>query len=132
MITTADRFEIYELLALHAHVFDANELDRVDELFTPDATYDMRSSGLGLFTGVDQLRAAAGQMFASGHAPRAHHLTNVVVTHADDDTATVRSKALMIMSDGGFHSVTYDDTVRRLDGRWRVSSRVITPAGASA
>ena len=127
MLSTEDRVEIYETLALHAHLSDTDDLDRLDELFTPDAVYDMSAAGLGVFAGIDTLRAAAAQMSQSGHAPVAHHLTNVVVTSSGADAATARSKCLMIMSDGAVQSVTYDDTLRRLTGGWRISHRVITP-----
>jgi len=128
-MNTADRLDIYETLALHAHIFDADEVDRAEELFTADAVYDMSRAGLGVFNGVDVIRAAAAKMSQSGHAPLAHFLTNIVLTSSDEDTATARSKCLMIMSDGAVQGVTYDDTLRRLDGGWRVSRRVIIPVG---
>ena len=128
-MNTADRLDIYETLALHAHIFDADEVDRAEELFTADAVYDMSRAGLGVFNGVDVIRAAAAKMSQSGHAPLAHFLTNIVLTSSDEDTATARSKGLMIMSDGAVQGVTYDDTLRRLDGGWRVSRRVIIPVG---
>ena len=127
MLSTEDRIEIDGILALHAHLADTDDRDRLDELFTPDAVYDMSAAGLGVFAGIDTLRTAAAQMSQSGHAPLAHHLTNVVVTSSGTDTATVRSKCLMIMSDGAVRSVTYDDTLRRLTDGWRITHRVITP-----
>ena len=42
-------------------------------------------------------------------------------------TATTRSRGLMIMHDGELRAVTYDDTLRRHDGRWLISLRTITP-----
>jgi ketosteroid isomerase-like protein len=129
MLTTEDRLAIAETLALHAHVVDADQLDRIDELFTPDAVYDMTAPGIGIFEGIDTIRAAAAQMSASGHAPIAHFLTNVIVTSAGEDEATAVSKCLMIMATGTTQGVTYDDTLRRDQGHWRVSRRVITPAG---
>jgi len=127
MLSTADRLEIYETLALHAHLVDTDDLERLDELFTPDAVYDLSASGFGVFTGIGALRAAAAQMSQSGHAPLAHHLMNILVTSSDEDTATARSKGLLIMSDGAVQSVTHVDTLRRLDSGWRISRRVITP-----
>ncbi|GGF19467.1 nuclear transport factor 2 family protein [Subtercola lobariae] len=131
MLTTDDRYEITETLALHAHISDENQLDRLEELFTPDAVYDMTASGMGAFTGMDEIRAAAAGMAHSGHAPLAHFVTNIVITGTDDTEAAALSKGLMIMADGSPHAVTYADTLRRHDGRWRISRRVITPARAS-
>jgi len=129
MLTTEDRLDIAETLALHAHLVDADQLDRIDDLFTPDAVYDMTAPGLGIFEGIETIRAAAAQMSASGHAPIAHFLTNVILTSTRDDEATALSKCLMIMATGTIQGVTYDDTLRRDRGHWRISRRVITPAG---
>lgn len=133
MLSTADRLEIDETLALHAHVFDADELDRLDELFTPEAVYDMSPLGMGVFEGVEQIRAAAARLAASGHAPLAHFLTNVVLTETDTDTdpdaatATAASKGLMVMADGGVRAVTQVDELRRTGDGWRIERRVVTP-----
>jgi ketosteroid isomerase-like protein len=132
VLTTEDRLDIAEALALHAHLVDADQLDRIDDLFTPDAVYDMTGPGIGIFEGIDAIRAAAAQLSASGHAPVAHFLTNVMVSGTGEDEATARSKCLMIMATGATQGVTYDDTLRRDRGRWRVSRRVITPAGRPA
>jgi hypothetical protein len=129
MLTTEDRLDIAETLALHAHLVDADQLDRIDELFTPDAVYDMTGPAIGIFEGIDTIRAAAAQMSASGHAPIAHFLTNVVLTSTSEDEATALSKCLMIMATGTTQGVTYDDTLRRDHGQWRISRRVIIPAG---
>ena len=129
MLTTEDRLDIAEALALHAHVVDADQLDRIDELFTPDAVYDMSAPGMGIFEGIETIRAAAAQMSASGHAPIAHFLTNIMLTSTREDEASALSKCLMIMATGTIQGVTYDDTLRRDRGHWRISRRVITPAG---
>jgi len=57
--------------------------------------------------------------------PIAHHVTNIVITSEDDGRVTAQSKGLMIMADGAIGSVTHIDTVRRHDGGWRISHRVI-------
>ena len=132
MLTTDDRQQIAETLARHAFVADENQLDQFGEVFTPDATYDMTSSGMGAFRGLDVLRAAAGQLFASGRAPLSHFVTNIVITESGESTASVRSKGLMIMHDRAVHGVVYDDTLTLLEGRWLIASRVILPLRAAA
>lgn len=132
MLTPDDHIEIHELLALHAYVFDENQLDRLDELFTPDAVYDMSATGIGAFEGIDTIRAAAAQLFTSGHGPLAHFVTNIIVTPVDHDEVSVISKGVMIMADGSTGGATHRDTVRRHGGRWRLSRRVITPTPAPA
>jgi hypothetical protein len=41
---TKDRQAINETLSLHGHLFDEGHLDRLGEIFTPDAVYDMNSA----------------------------------------------------------------------------------------
>lgn len=134
MLTTQDRLDINETLALHAYIVDTNQLDRLDDLFAADAVYDMSAtaSGLGAVQGIDEIRIAAGRMAESDHAPLAHFVTNIIATSAGQDTATVRSRGLMIMAGGSVHAVSHDDILQRRGGLWRISRRVITPLGAAA
>lgn len=132
MITALDHQQIADTLARLAFAVDENDLDQLVDVFTSDATYDMSSSGMGVFHGLDALKTATAPLAASGHAPLAHFVTNTVITEIDDETATARSKALMIMHDGATHGVVYDDSVVRHDGRWLISGRVISPLGAIA
>ena len=127
-MNTADRLQIHELLALHGHLADEGRFDRLDELFTIDAVYDMSAPGQGVFEGREAIRAAGAAMARAGRSPLAHFLTNVVVTETSDDAATARSKGVMIMADGQLLAVVHDDVLRRHDGGWRISRRTITPA----
>ena len=127
MLTTEERNQIAETLALHAYIADENQLDQLDEIFTPDAVYDMSASGIGVFDGADNIRAAAVQMNASGYAPTAHFVTNVIIAEDGPAAATAKSRGLMIMHDGTIHAVTYHDALRPHQGRWRISRRIITP-----
>jgi hypothetical protein len=131
-MNTDDRLQIGETLALHAHLADEDQLDRLDEVFTPDAVYDMSGSGLGVFEGIGAIRAAAAEMRRAGRSPLAHFLTNVVIASTADDEATARSKGLMIMADGHLRAVRHDDVLRHRDGAWRISRRTITPARPAA
>jgi hypothetical protein len=92
MLTVEDRYDIAETLALHAYVFDENQLDRLGDLFLPDAVYDMSALGMGVFHGAEAIGRAAARMSASGLAPWAHFVTNVVATETGEGTASVRSK----------------------------------------
>jgi hypothetical protein len=123
-----DRQAIGETLALHGHLFDGGHLDRLGEIFTPDVVYDMSALGGGTFEGIEAIRSAALQLGARN--PVAHHVTNVVITSEEDPRATARSKGLVIMADGTLASVTHLDSLRRHDGGWRISRRVISPLRA--
>lgn len=130
MLTIEDRHHIAETLALHAYVFDENQLDRLDELFLPDAVYDMSAAGMGVFNGVEAIGSAAARMSASGLAPRAHFVTNVIATETGEGTASVRSKGLMIMHDGAIRAALHDDILCQHGGRWLISRRLVTPVEA--
>ena len=128
-----DRQAIGETLALHGHIFDRGQLDRLGEIFTPEVVYDLSDVGAGTFEGIEAIRSGALKLGAGN--PTAHHVTNIVITSQEDDLATAQSKGLMIMADGTFGSVTHLDTLRRHDGGWRISHRVVlaqrTPLGGA-
>lgn len=131
MLTTQDRLDINETLALHAYIVDTNQLDRLEDLFASDAVYDMSAtaSGLGTLQGIDAIRVAAGRLAESGHAPLAHFVTNIVATSTGSDAATVQSRGLMVIADGSLRAVSHADVVQRRHGVWCISRRVITPLG---
>jgi hypothetical protein len=125
LLNAEDRVAIEETLSLRGHIFDGGHLYRLEEIFTPDVIYDMSPVGVETFIGIEAIRSAA-QKLGEGN-PIAHYVTNVVITSEEDDLATVRSKGLMLMANGTFGSVTHLDTLRRHDGGWRISRRVILP-----
>jgi hypothetical protein len=116
-----DRLAVTELIALHGHLMDAGELDRADEVFTPDVVYDLSDFGQGEVTGLAALKKAALALGAGN--PVAHHVTNVVVEEVSDGRVRARSKGLGVMADGSCGSVTYEDVVVRVDAGWRISHR---------
>lgn len=119
-ITCEDRASITEVIALHGHLCDSGELDRLDEVFTTDVTYDMADFG--------QLDLSDPRVHPVGH-----HVTNVILTEAADGTVQARSKGIGVNADGTCNSVTYEDVVVRRDQGWRISQRRImarrTPLG---
>jgi ketosteroid isomerase-like protein len=120
-LTHQDRIDINDLINRHGHLVDAGQLDRLNELFTPDVTYDLGDFGLGTLVGVAAVREAADG--AAG--PVGHHVTNIVITEIDDSSAGVRSKGIGVNADGTAGSVVYRDTVTRgLDG-WKISHRKV-------
>jgi hypothetical protein len=116
-----DRTAITELLSMHGHLFDAGELDRLDELFTADVVYDISDLGQEPLVGIAAIRDAS---LALGPAnPVGHHITNIVLTELDEGRVRALSKGIGINADGTSGSVTYEDTVVPGDGGWRISRR---------
>lgn len=122
-LDSADRLEIYELLALHGHLMDAGQFDRLAELFTEDFVYDLEALGYGQLNGAEALVDAS---LALGEKnPVGHHVTNSLIVDSAADEAKVRSKGIGIRLDGTSGSVVYDDIVRRTDQGWRIARRTV-------
>ncbi|MET9662674.1 nuclear transport factor 2 family protein [Streptomyces sp. NPDC006510] len=121
-----DRLDISELLALHGHLVDNEELDRLDELFTEDIVYDASNLGHGELHGLAAFRDMARARAGKYDAPVGHHVTNIVLTEAGDDRVHARSKGIGVGADGGCGSVTYEDVIVRGERGWRISRRKIS------
>lgn len=122
-ISTEDRTAITELLAMHGHLIDAGELDRLDEILTPDAVYDITDLGAAPLEGIDACRAAALDL-GEGN-PLGHHVTNIVLTGASDGNVHALSKGIGVNTDGTTGTVTYQDTIVRTEQGWRISHRTV-------
>jgi 3-phenylpropionate/cinnamic acid dioxygenase small subunit len=97
-LTTEDRLAIADLIALHGHLFDEGELDRLDELFTHDVIYDVGDCGQEQMQGIDAIRS--GALALGDRNAVSHHVTNIVVTAMNDNSASVRSKGLGVTMTG--------------------------------
>ncbi|MEU7572873.1 nuclear transport factor 2 family protein [Micromonospora sp. NPDC049240] len=124
-LPVADLLAIHELLALHGHLVDAGELDRMSELFTADVVYDVTSFGFGELHGPEAIRSAA--LALGDRNPVGHHVTNVHVTEDADGTVRAVSKGIGIHADGSVGSVVYEDVVRREGAGWRIAHRKVIP-----
>ena len=118
-----DRLAITDLVNRHGHLTDAGDFDAMPDLFAADVVLDVSDLGVGVVTGLDDIRATA---LALGDAnPLAHHVTNVVVTEDRDGAVRARSKGLGVRADGTVGSVVYEDVLTRRPEGWRISHRTI-------
>lgn len=124
-LTVEDRLEIYELLALHGHLIDTGEFDRLDELFTEDFVYDVEALGYGSLEGAEAFVEASRAL--GDDNPLGHHVTNALVIGGDENEATVRSKGIGILTNGTSGTVVYEDVVRRTAMGWRIARRAVLP-----
>ncbi|WP_331767812.1 nuclear transport factor 2 family protein [Embleya sp. NBC_00896] len=122
-LNAEDRVTITDLIALHGHLVDVGELQRLDELFTADVIYDVTDLGGTALEGLDGIRQAAHALGAGN--PVAHHVTNIVLTPISDTEVVARSKGIGVNTDGTCGSATYEDTVVRTDSGWRISHRKV-------
>ena len=55
-LTTADRLAIHDVIALHGHVADDRDWNRLGDLFTDDAVLDLEEFGYGSLHGLGAIR----------------------------------------------------------------------------
>ena len=139
VLTTDDRQQICEVIALFGHLADADAYDRFDEVFTGDMVIDATDVGLSrppeLDRTTDPSRSldgyiAAGRRRGSGNTV-AMHTTNVVVRE-DGHGAIASSKGLTVDSFGSCASYRYEDRLVRTGEGWRIQHRVVTAQSADS
>lgn len=129
MLSIDDRTAINDLIALHGHLADRAGLDRMDEVFATDATFDLADFGHGVVEGLAALRELAQAI--STH-PVGHHVTNIVLTPHDAEHVSAQSKGIAVNADGTTASVTYEDTISRRTEGWRITRRRVVASGGSS
>ena len=122
-----DLIEIHQLLGQYGHVVDAQEWERFDELFTPDAVLD--------YTGVRAPEVLHGlpaiqDYFRAANHPSAHHVVNIVVSEADGEVR-VHSKFFAPYTRPShdprrWYGGDYHDVVVRTPEGWRIARRTCT------
>lgn len=117
-LSVEERLDIQQLIAFYGHLVDAADFQRLSEIFTEDAVFDL--SGFD-GTRYEGLPAIVAMMEASEQHPLAHHATNIVVQ--DSEPVTVLSKGIGVGAGGRVGSVIYRDTLRRTAAGWRILVR---------
>ena len=139
-LTTTDRVEIYEVIALHGHLCDERAYDRFDEVFAPDLEVDATSIGLGPLQdeGPTRIRLEAYISAAhrhSGEGTLALHVTNTIVDEQEDGVVQAWSKGIALQLNGLPASFVYEDELVRTSLGWRIRRRRVsarpTPEGAA-
>jgi uncharacterized protein (TIGR02246 family) len=121
------RAEIGELVSAYAVACDEHDMPRLIALFAPDARF---TSGAGFMeaSGRDAISAMFTRMF-SIRGPAYHWTHDHFIRFSDDpDTATGLVLSHAETSPDGVGSLAamrYEDSYRRLEGRWLFQSRKI-------
>ncbi len=124
-ITAEDQLAIHDVIALHGHVADDREWDRLGDVFTEDAVLDLEDFGYGTLHGLAALRDLSRASQDDKGQPAGHHVTNIIITGRDGESARARSKALAVMPDGTSGTAEYEDTLRPGKHGWRISHRKV-------
>ena len=128
-----DHQEITKLMARFARGIDLRDWDMYRSVFTDDIEIDYtsyRAGNGGPFTADDWVRR--GRMLFPGLAASQHFLSNLDIT-VDGDSGTVISYVRaehVLPNTGGDAMFTiggyYTDSLRRVDGEWKICKKQLT------
>lgn len=116
-----DILAINNLINSYGHIIDERQWSRMEELFTPDAVFDMTSFGPEVVHGLEALRTCFREL--DGH-PLAHHATNILIEPGEGGVRVI-SKGVSLRH-GEMGSTVYRDLLRKTADGWRIAHRVAT------
>jgi hypothetical protein len=130
-LSTDDRLDIIELPGRYADALDRLEPDRLRDVFTADAVWEIIEGSTRL-VGLDEIMAFMGRPDVH---PGAHLMTNIYIESVDDDPrgggplVRLRSRGLFPVGPSDPRAPTsvfygrYDDEVVHTDIGWRIRHR---------
>jgi len=128
----ADRQAITELIYSYCERFDRNDPDGVAALFTPDAVVDYNPDTPDIAGSelAETIAAGLREIFAA----TSHHVSNVMITFDDCDTARSLSyidawHRYRSGAPDGFLWGRYLHRYRRTETGWRITSLLLQGAG---
>jgi hypothetical protein len=122
VMDTADRLELHELPGRYGDAIDDRSWDRLDEIFTADAVFDLTDVGGPTCQGLTAIKEF---MDRDAQHPRTHMMTNIYV----DETPTgaqLRFRIVALLGGGKVGTASYYDDVIKTPAGWRVAHRVVT------
>jgi hypothetical protein len=130
-LTVADRLDIQELLARYAWSLDTGDEDTFVACFAREGelVWDVFDTP-GHWRGHPALRRFIAYFRGRPEtAGRQHHVSNIVLSAAPGGARAQAYVLVALRSGDGPHRLNvmgyYDDELRREDGHWRLSRRVI-------
>jgi SnoaL-like domain len=121
-IDIADRLELHELPGRYGDAIDDRAWDRLDDVFTSDAVFDLTDLGGPRCEGLAEIKR---YMDEEADHPRTHLMTNIYVDETPSG-AQLRFRIVALLGGGKVGSASYYDDVVRTPAGWRVANRVIT------
>ncbi len=118
----ADRLELHELPGRYGDAIDDRDWDRLDQIFTTDAVFDLTDLGAPRLEGLDAIKR---YMAEDADHPRTHTMTNIYVDETDQG-AKLRFRILALLPERRVGTASYYDDVVKTPEGWRVQNRVIT------
>ena len=118
----ADRLELHELPGRYGDCIDDRAWDRLPQIFTDDAVFDLTDLGAPRLEGLDAITRFMDEEAAH---PRTHMMTNIYVNETDDGVE-LRFRIVALLGQGRTGTASYYDHVVKTDEGWRVQHRVTT------
>jgi hypothetical protein len=118
----ADRLELHELPGRYGDAIDDRDWDRLDQIFTDDAVFDLSDLGEPRLTGLAAIKRYMDQ---DAQHPRAHLMTNIYVDETPDGVKLF-FRIVALLPERVVGTASYYDDVVKTPAGWRVKNRVIT------
>ena len=118
----ADRIELHELPGRYGDAIDDRDWDRLDQIFTDDAIFDLTDLGEPRLNGLAEIKR---YMDEDAKHPRAHLMTNIYVDETPDG-AQLSFRIVALLPERVVGTASYYDDVVKTPGGWRVKNRVLT------
>ena len=126
-----DLEEIRQLYARYCHTGDSGDCDTFAQCFTEDAVVDSNGS---LSKGRDAIRTTCESYLHVNAATPMRHVTVNILVSVNGDEAQASSYFLLLATGaepGVVRTGTYNDRLRRAEGRWCRSERVARSDGGA-
>ncbi len=118
----ADRLELHELPGRYGDAIDDRDWDRLDQIFTEDAVFDLTDLGAPRLEGLDAIKVF---MDVDAAHPRTHTMTNIYVDETDEGVK-LNFRIVALLPEGRVGTASYYDDVVKTEQGWRVKHRITT------
>ena len=118
-INIADRLELHELPSRYGDAIDDRNWDRLREIFTDDAVFDLTGVGARRLEGIDDI---VHFMNVEASHPKTHMMTNIYVDEQDENVI-MNFRIVALLGKGLVGTASYYDRVVKTDQGWRVQHR---------
>jgi 3-phenylpropionate/cinnamic acid dioxygenase small subunit len=119
---SADRLELHELPGRYGDAIDDRDWDRLDQIFTDDAVFDLTDLGSLRLEGLPEIKR---YMDEDANHPRTHMMTNIYVDETPQGVK-LRFRIVALLPERRVGTASYYDDVVKTPAGWRVKHRVIT------
>ncbi|MAK23830.1 MAG: hypothetical protein CL414_01260 [Acidimicrobiaceae bacterium] len=118
-IDIADRLELHELPGRYGDAIDDRNWDRLREIFTDDAVFDLTGVGARRLEGIDDI---VHFMNVEASHPKTHMMTNIYVDEQDENVI-MNFRIVALLGKGLVGTASYYDRVVKTGQGWRVQHR---------